>query len=282
MSKEITASPVIKWSGSKRSQVTELIKYFPNKFKTYYEPFIGGGSMMRKLIDSRLLYSFERVVCSDLNSGLIDLWNSIKCRPDDISTHYENLWKEMNSIDDRVYKRKYFERIRERYNKEHNPLDFMFIMRTTTNGMPRYNKSGEFNNSFHITRKGIEPETLHKIITDWSRVLNEHNVEFLCRSYEELNPEPEDFLYMDPPYAGTVGMYFGNFDTDKFFRWLRDIKCRWLLSYNGKSNEIDNTYDVPSDIYDEHKYIKSGNSSFKRTIGKDSDVIVYESLYIKR
>ena len=35
----------------------------------------------------------------------------------------------------------------------------------------------------------------------------------------------------------------------------------------------------PIDLYEEHKYIKSGNSSFKRTIGKSNDSIVYESLY---
>lgn len=37
----------------------------------------------------------------------------------------------------------------------------------------------------------------------------------------------------------------------------------------------------PNDIYTTHKYILSGNSSFKRTIGKSNDSIVYESLYIK-
>lgn len=40
------------------------------------------------------------------------------------------------------------------------------------------------------------------------------------------------------------------------------------------SGNVDNTYEVPSDLYSKHLYIKSGNSSFKRTI-------VYESLYIK-
>ena len=37
--------PVIKWSGSKRSQAEKIISYFPN-YDTYYEPFIGGGSIM--------------------------------------------------------------------------------------------------------------------------------------------------------------------------------------------------------------------------------------------
>lgn len=34
--------PVIKWSGSKRSQANEILKYFPKEIDTYYEPFCGG------------------------------------------------------------------------------------------------------------------------------------------------------------------------------------------------------------------------------------------------
>ncbi len=36
-----TFQPVIKWSGSKRSQAKEIIKFFPQEIDTYYEPFVG-------------------------------------------------------------------------------------------------------------------------------------------------------------------------------------------------------------------------------------------------
>jgi DNA adenine methylase len=88
-------------------------------------------------------------------------------------------------------------------------------------------------------------------------------------------------MYIDPPYAGTKGMYFGGFDNNKLFEWLKIVKCKWAMSYDGISGKIDNTYNVPEDLYDEHIYIKSGNSSFKRVIGKSKDSIVYESLYLK-
>ena len=38
--------PVIKWSGSKRSQSSEIIKFLPDSFDTYYEPFVGSGAML--------------------------------------------------------------------------------------------------------------------------------------------------------------------------------------------------------------------------------------------
>jgi DNA adenine methylase len=191
------------------------------------------------------------------------------------------LWSELNVDDDKERKKRYFESVRERYNKEHKAEDFLFIMRTTTNGMPRYNKDGKFNNSFHVTRNGILPDKLEKILLEWSELLNKYNVEFKCCSYEEISTNENDLLYLDPPYAATRGMYYGSIDLENFFNWLAGQNGYYLLSFDGKSGNIDNTYNVPEDLYSEHKYMFSGNSSFKRTIGKSNDSIVYESLYLK-
>ena len=154
-------------------------------------------------------------------------------------------------------------------------------MRTTTNGMPRYNSDGEFNNSFHVTRNGIEPFRLEKILKEWNDTLNNHNVEFINASYDEFCPNENDFCYYDPPYANTKGMYFGAIDNGKFFSFLSDLKCPYCFSFDGFCEDEDSTYDVPKSVYDEHVYLKNGNSSFRRVIGNKIDKIIYESLYIK-
>lgn len=271
--------PVIKWSGSKRSQAEEILQYFPKEIDTYYEPFCGGCSMLKRLLSSDI--KVNHYMCSDLNSDLISLWNEIKNNPRKVSDHYTQLWLELNKDDDKDRKREFFNTIRERLNREHNPLDFMFIMRTTTNGMPRYNSVGEFNNSFHVTRDGILPVKLDEIIFMWSSILNEKDVQFRCCSYEEILPRKNDFVYLDPPYANTKGMYYGGIDLPTLFGWLRNCKAPYIMSFDGISGEVDNTHTVPEDVYTKHLYIKSGNSSFKRTIGKSNDSMVYESLYIK-
>lgn len=271
--------PVIKWSGSKRSQANKILNYFPTKIDTYYEPFCGGASILRRLLDSDI--EVKKYVCSDLNEGLIALWNEIIKNPNLVSSHYEELWNELNKDDDKQRKKEYFNFIRDRYNKEHNPLDFMFIMRTAANGMPRYNLQGKFNTSFHITRNGINPKTLKKIILEWSNLLNKNNVEFISCSYDKIIPKENDFLYLDPPYANTKGMYYGTINYEEFWNWIRDLPCNYILSFDGISGNQDSTWNVPTDIYSRHEYLLSGNSSFKRTIGKSNDSIVYESLYIK-
>ena len=271
--------PAIKWSGSKRSQCDEIISYFPRKIETYYESFLGGGSVAYRLMNSDI--NVNKFVLSDLNSDLINLYKLIQNDYKSVVSHYELLWNELNKDSDFERKKLYFAEIRKRLNEKHDPKDFMFIMLTTTNGMPRYNSDGEFNNSFHVTRNGIEPFRLEKILKEWNKTLNNHNVEFINASYDEFCPNENDFCYYDPPYANTKGMYFGAIDNGKFFSFLSDLKCPYCFSFDGFCEDEDSTYDVPKSVYDEHIYLKNGNSSFRRVIGNKTDKIIYESLYIK-
>ena len=44
MSQERLA-PIVKWVGGKRQLLDEIIPLLPEKFTTYYEPFLGGGAV---------------------------------------------------------------------------------------------------------------------------------------------------------------------------------------------------------------------------------------------
>lgn len=272
--------PLMKWSGSKRSQSVEICSRIGRGYGTYYEPFLGGGSVMFALMhldDGR----FRRFVGSDLNADLIATYNAVKERPRDIVNAYREHFQRLValSIDGR---KEYFNEVRSRLNESHDPCDFFWIMRTTTNGMPRYNGNGEFNNSFHVTRTGMAPDSIERTVLDYSSLMNRLDVEFRHCPYSDIVPEENDFAYFDPPYAATRGMYYGSIDGDALFGYLRGLKCDWMLSFDGKAGDDDMTADVPSDIYDTHEYLRSGNSSFRRVIGKDRDCVVYESLYIRK
>ena len=148
--------------------------------------------------------------------------------------------------------------------------------------MIRFNKKGEFNNSFHVTRKGINPDTLESIIHDWSNKIQ--NITFLHGDYEytTANITDKDIVYLDPPYANTKGMYYGTLEYNKFFKYLEELNkknVKFLLSFDGKRGNDDKTFDVPTDLYKRHEYIKSGISSFSRTQSKKI-IDVYESLYM--
>ena len=196
--------PVIKWSGSKRSQVNEILKYFPKEIDTYYEPFCGGASMLRGLLDSDI--KVNNYICSDISKPLIDLWNEIKKNPRTLCDYYENEREKF------VKDKEYYYEVRKRFNQNEDCRDFLFLLRTCANGMPRWNGKGEFNTPVHHGRDGIKPETFREICYEWSKLLNEKNVQFVRQSYEKIVVNPDDFAYLDPPYANTKGMYYGCID----------------------------------------------------------------------
>jgi DNA adenine methylase len=277
---KIKFQPIIKWSGSKRSQSEEIVKRFPKDIDTYYEPFCGGCSVLRQLLQSNI--KVNNYICSDINNDLIDLWHEIKVNPKEVVYEYDKMWHELNVDEDKERKKEYFYKVRDRFNGGKSPYDFMFIMRTTTNGMPRYNKKGEFNNSFHVTRNGIKPNTLKKIILEWSELLNKNKIIFKCQNYSDIQTNKKDVLYLDPPYANTKGMYYGAINYNDLWEWLKRQKGLYYLSFDGKTTSYNQTYSVPEELYSKHEYLNSGNSSFRRVIGKSSEEYVYESLYINK
>jgi len=237
--------------------------------------------VLKGLLDNNININVNNYYCSDINNDLIQLFNIIKNNPETVYQHYSNLYTEFNSKDIQ-YRKIFFNEIRDRYNIEHNPLDYLFITRTAFNGISRYNKKGEFNASCHFTRPGISPKKFYDIVFNWSEILKKYNVHFDCIDYINIHPtNKDDFLYLDPPYYNTKGMYFGTINYNIFWSWLKTIKCNYILSFNGISGNMNNTYlDIPIDLYNEHIYIRSGNSSFRR-LKNNKNNIVYDSLYIK-
>ena len=272
--------PIIKWSGSKRSQASKIISLLNDTYEIYYEPFCGGCSVLFYILN-HCPNRFSKYICSDINRELIDTFNMIKNNPQEIFNNYKIMWKELNKDNDLERKKNYFNQIRAEFNKTKDAKLFFFIMRTTTNGMPRYNANGEFNNSFHITRDGINPNRLKPILYQWNNLLNLFKVEFVCCSYDSIKPSKLDFMYLDPPYFNTKGMYYGTIDYINLWKFLNNCNCDYFLSFNGVAGEEINIVDVPKGIYNQHFLLYSGNSSFRRVVGKNKNVNVKESLYIK-
>ena len=278
--------PVIKWSGSKRSQAPERVRHFPYEIDTYYEPFCGGLSVGMTVILAKQegLLKVRRFVFSDSDLNLIALWAQVKHKPDELAEHYRKRQELMDEFahGDVAKMREYYNIVRDTYNNFLDPMDFMFLNRTCFNGLIRYNSKGEFNTPFHLNRKGIEPDKLDKIIHEWSQLLNENDVQFYGFDYSTITPSVNDFVYLDPPYANMKGMYEEAFDNQRMFQWMETLNCPYALSYNGISGEENHTYDVPEQLYNEKLSILSGNSSFKRLKTENKHANVYESLYLKR
>ncbi len=263
-------SPLIKWSGSKRSQAQEIVSYFPKEIETYFEPFLGGGSILGTLSPSR-------AICGDINAPLIEIWNLTKTNPKFLSKEYEKRWLKLQQ---EGYL--YFYKMREFFNKKQSPIDLLFITRTCVNGLIRFNKNGDFNNSFHHSRKGIQPSKFKEIIYTWSKIIS--NYKFLAKDYRELTEcaNKRDFIYLDPPYFNTRGRYFGGIDFERFFNYLEGLNKRGIkfaLSFDGKRGNKSFIAKIPKNIYKRHLLLHSGNASFNK-LQNNKIESVYESLYL--
>lgn len=261
--------PVIKWSGSKRSQAAEIVKLVPS-FERYFEPFIGGASIA-------YMVHPQNGVAGDVCVPLINLWNIIKSDPESLYVSYNNSWSRLQNEGFQVY----YE-IRENFNKTQSPHDLLFLSRTCVNGLIRFNKDGQFNNSLHHTRKGINPETLKNILIKWSERIK--NIKFIAGDYRftTKNVTKDDFVYLDPPYFNTKGRYYGTIDYEEFLLYLESLNCmnvKYALSFDGTREDVDYTIDLPKELYKRHIMLDSGNSSFKKVMDKRSEKVC-ESLYL--
>jgi site-specific DNA-methyltransferase (adenine-specific) len=260
---------LIKWTGSKRSQAAKIRALMP-PYSRYCEPFLGGGALL-------YLAASPGSIASDIYEPLIQLWKTVQADPETLIRNYRNQWAQLQAdFPGHFYK------VRDRFNREQDPLDLSFLMRTCVNGIVRFNDKGEFNNSFHLSRKGMTPERFENAVRLWSERIQ--GVRFLCQDYEATvaTTQPGDFVYFDPPYAGSNQRYTSDLDCERLFRVLDDLNRRgvkWALSFDGHRGSLDLTHPVPKGLYKRKFLLASGNSPVGKVLNGPVEE-VKESLYL--
>ena len=231
---------------------------------------MGGGSV---LIQS----SAKTAICGDVCKPLIDFWNLVKNNPSKLIKEYELRWTELQNEGFTV-----FYRIRDEFNKNPNPSDLLFLSRTCVNGLIRFNQKGEFNNSLHYTRRGINPATLEKVILQWSHLIQ--NFRFIHGHYFETTKDitSDDFIYLDPPYFNTVGRYYGKIVHSELINFLEELNSKnikFALSFDGQRGVKKYSGNLPKKLFKRRLLLESGNSSFKKVMDRQVER-VKESIYL--
>ncbi len=218
-----------------------------------------------------------RGIAGDSIKELVDLWREIRDRPHEVIKHYVHLWHERQKKGHLV-----FYSVRERFNRERNPLDLFFLSRTCVNGLVRFNARGEFNNSLHHTRPGVHPDRLSEIVHAWSVMLS--GIEFVAADYRvTLGPVRRgDLVFLDPPYAGNRGRYYPeSFAFEAFYgelERLNSMGVSWMLTLDGKAGARLYHERMPASLYRTRISLPTGNSPFTRLMNSSLDGVV-ESVY---
>lgn len=197
--------PFVKWLGGKTQILQEILDLFPRVIKgDYYEPFIGGGSVLigflERVEQGVISFKGNKIVASDLNEDLINAYNQIKTNP-------EELILELSKFVD--LSSEFYYSTRTTFNNSNNTAPkkraamFIFLNKTCFRGVYRVNKSGGFNVPFG------NPSPNAKIfsednINNLSDLFNKYNVTFIHSGYKNILvgiKNRVDFVYIDPPYV---------------------------------------------------------------------------------
>ena len=192
----IKGKPFVKWAGGKRQVINELLKYVPDEFDTYYEPFVGGGALLFEL-------SPKKAVINDSNEELMNVYN-VLCNEE----KFKKMCNLLNSYETKHSEEFYYNiRNKDRSKTAFNRLsDYtraartIYLNKTCFNGLYRVNSKNEFNVPFgkktHVnTYEGSNLITV-------SNYLTMNDVKILSVDFEEAVKDAKkgDFVYFDPPY----------------------------------------------------------------------------------
>jgi len=192
----LTASPkpFVKWAGGKRQLIPQIEKHLPEKFSSYFEPFLGGGALLFHLLSEN---ENLKGYVSDLNSDLILSYVTIR---DNLSSLLKSLQKHSdNYFSD---SKSYYYSVRESNPKSQieKVSRLLFMNRTCFNGLYRVNSKGKFNVPLgrYSNPNIVQEENLMSV----NQFFNHNKIIIKCQDFSSTVEKAKkgDFVYFDPPY----------------------------------------------------------------------------------
>ncbi len=230
----MTTKPFLKWVGGKTQILDAVLARFPRSIRNYYEPFLGGGSVLLGLLSSPDITVTGTVYASDVNPTLIGLYVNIQQRVDEVVVELRRLVTEMEACaGGTVVNRKpvtaaegqtspesyyywtrgLFNGLADRTSVTASAM-FLFLNKTCFRGVYREGPSG-FNVPFgHYKNPAVFDEGQ---LREVSRLLR--SVVFQARSFTEVRADDvgdADFVYLDPPYAPETATSFVSYTAGGF------------------------------------------------------------------
>lgn len=225
-----TIVPPIKCQGIKTKLVPWIKAVVPPDFQgTWIEPFMGSGVVAFNVLP-------KRAFMADSNPHLIHFYQGIASGR--ITSALTRLYLEAEGAELLRSGGEHYYTVRERFNRLHDPMDFLFLNRACFNGLIRFNSRGEFNVPFCRKPNRFAQSYVTKIcnqvqaVTD---VVTAKDFTFLCQGLSDTigMARDADLIYCDPPYIGRHTDYFNRWDEEsevEMSRLLSSVRSRFILS----------------------------------------------------
>jgi DNA adenine methylase len=254
--------PLLKWVGGKTQILETVLQEFPSQIHHYYEPFVGGGSVLLGVLSyqqaGKLAIS-GRIYASDTNSNLIEFYKNVQQNPTELLTACNAIMDEFSTCLDGEVNRapttleeahssreSYYFWIRRQFNalsyddrkKPRAAAMFLFLNKTGFRGMYREGPHG-FNVPYgNYKNVQIIDEAHLRVVSQLIQ-----GVVFRVASFVDALElvQPGDTVYLDPPYVPEKNTSFVGYNADGFsvtqhqrlFTICHELAhrhCKWIMS----------------------------------------------------
>lgn len=225
-------APPVKCQGIKTKLVPfifDSITWEDDGTNRWIEPFVGSGVVVLNLAPKKALLS-------DTNRHIITLYQAIQAEELSGETVREFLETEGRKL--RLGGQEYYYEVRQRFNSEGSPYDFLFLNRSCFNGVMRFNGGGKFNVPFCHKPARFSQSYVTKIVNQVKWVATQmrgKEWEFRVGKWDELLADAQegDFVYLDPPYIGRHVDYYntwGEAEAARLAQVAKALPCGFALS----------------------------------------------------
>lgn len=188
-------TPVLKWAGGKTQLLDAIRAGMPDRYRTYYEPFVGGGAVF-------LSVAPRRAVINDSNEQLMNAYRQLKAAP-------ELVIEKIRALDAVPCDKAFYLDMRKRYNLKiaRRELDpecaalMIWLNKRCFNGLYRVNRKGLFNVPYNNGGpiRSIDRENALSV----GKFLQSADISLSCADFETAcrDVSAGDFVYFDSPYV---------------------------------------------------------------------------------
>lgn len=200
---------------------------------TWIEPFFGTG-----VVGLNSIVRGDHVV-GDTNPHIINFYQ--KLQSGDITagkmrSYLEREGQYLRLGGDNGYD--HYRIVRDRFNSNGDPFDFIFLSRAGFNGMMRFNKKGDWNIPFCKKPERFAPAYITKIcnqVAGVRQIIASGSWSFNNISFADLirQATKKDIIYCDPPYYGRYVDYYNGWtaeDEKTLFNLLSETPAKFILS----------------------------------------------------
>jgi DNA adenine methylase len=205
----------IRWSGNKTKHLRHILKYIPNSYRTYIEPFVGSGALFLNVLP-------QKWIINDINKDLMNCWKTVQNKPKSISNHCKKLKQELvkRKIDEKI---KYCKsRTSNIENMKYNcdrAATYILMKQCAYMGKIFMNNKLYFSGldlNIYKNKDHDFTSQVMKNIESVSNFLNLTEGKMYEKDYKTIlnKAKPGDFVFLDPPYEEEHD-YFLNYNDNK-------------------------------------------------------------------